>query len=35
MRIEEAAAKRQAQIDSGNEIIIGVNKYQVSRRRSN
>ncbi|WP_149276820.1 methylmalonyl-CoA mutase [Pareuzebyella sediminis] len=27
MRIEEAAAKRQARIDSGNDIIIGVNKY--------
>ena len=28
MRIEEAAARRQAQIDSGAETIIGVNKYQ-------
>ena len=28
MRIEEAAARKQAQIDSGQEIIIGVNKYQ-------
>jgi methylmalonyl-CoA mutase len=28
MRIEEAAARRQAQIDSGREIIVGVNKYQ-------
>jgi len=28
MRIEEAAARRQAQIDSGREAIVGVNKYQ-------
>ncbi len=27
--IEEAAAKRQARIDSGEEAIVGVNKYQV------
>jgi methylmalonyl-CoA mutase len=26
-RIEEAAARRQAQIDSGEEVIVGVNKY--------
>lgn len=30
MRIEEAAARRQARIDSGKEIIIGVNEYQVN-----
>ncbi len=29
MRIEEAAARRQALIDSGKENVIGVNKYQV------
>lgn len=29
MRIEEAAAKKQAQIDSNEEIIIGVNKYRL------
>jgi methylmalonyl-CoA mutase len=29
MRIEEAAARRQAQIDSGREIIVGVNKYRA------
>ncbi|ROL60190.1 methylmalonyl-CoA mutase, partial [Bacteroidetes/Chlorobi group bacterium ChocPot_Mid] len=29
MRIEEAAAKRQARIDSGAEIIVGVNKYKL------
>jgi methylmalonyl-CoA mutase len=30
MRIEEASARRQARIDSGNEIIVGVNKYQLT-----
>lgn len=29
MRIEEAAAKKQANIDSGREIIVGVNRYEV------
>jgi methylmalonyl-CoA mutase len=29
MRIEEAAAKRQARIDSGREVIVGVNRYVV------
>ncbi len=29
MRIEEAAARRQARIDSGQEVIVGVNKYQA------
>lgn len=29
MRIEEAAARRQARIDSGRETIVGVNKYVV------
>ncbi|CAA0148066.1 Methylmalonyl-COA mutase large subunit [Tenacibaculum maritimum] len=29
MRIEEAAAKKQAKIDSGKDAIIGVNKYQL------
>ncbi|MEO8658075.1 MAG: methylmalonyl-CoA mutase [Bryobacteraceae bacterium] len=28
MRIEEAAARRQARIDSGREVIVGVNRYQ-------
>ena len=28
MRIEEAAARRQARIDSGQEAIVGINKYQ-------
>ncbi|MEH7886856.1 methylmalonyl-CoA mutase [Bacillus sp. JJ1609] len=31
MRIEEAAARRQAQIDSGKETIIGVNKYKLEK----
>jgi methylmalonyl-CoA mutase len=31
MRIEEAAARRQARIDSGSESIIGVNKYCLSK----
>lgn len=29
LKVEEAAAKRQAQIDSGAEVIIGMNKYQL------
>lgn len=29
MRIEEAAARRQAKIDQGKETIVGVNKYQM------
>jgi methylmalonyl-CoA mutase len=29
LRVEESAAKRQARIDSGQEVIIGVNKYQL------
>ncbi|CAM1370132.1 Methylmalonyl-COA mutase large subunit [Tenacibaculum litoreum] len=31
MRIEEAAAKKQAKIDSGQDIIVGVNKYQLDQ----
>ncbi|MEO8025327.1 MAG: methylmalonyl-CoA mutase [Bryobacteraceae bacterium] len=30
MRIEEAAARRQARIDSGKEVIVGVNKYALA-----
>jgi methylmalonyl-CoA mutase len=30
MRIEEAAARRQARIDSGRETIVGVNKYRLA-----
>lgn len=29
MRIEEVAAKRQARIDQGLDVIVGVNKYQI------
>lgn len=32
MRIEEAAARKQARIDSGADIIVGVNKYQVDEK---
>lgn len=31
MRIEEAAAKKQAQIDSNEEVIIGVNRYRLDQ----
>jgi methylmalonyl-CoA mutase len=31
MRIEEAAARRQAQIDSGKETIVGLNKYRLTQ----
>ncbi len=34
MRIEEAAARRQAQIDSGRETIVGVNKYRLTEENS-
>ncbi len=30
MRIEEAAAKKQARIDAGYEVIVGVNRYQTT-----
>ena len=33
MRIEEAAAKKQAKIDSGEELIIGVNAFQSSKKQ--
>lgn len=33
MRIEEAAAKKQARIDSGKDIIVGVNRYQVDEKQ--
>ncbi|MEO1485639.1 MAG: methylmalonyl-CoA mutase [Bacteroidota bacterium] len=29
MRIEQAAARKQARIDSGQDVIVGVNKYQL------
>ncbi|MES2689559.1 MAG: methylmalonyl-CoA mutase [Bacteroidota bacterium] len=31
MRIEEAAAKKQARIDSGKDVIVGVNMYRVEK----
>ena len=31
LRIEEAAAKKQARIDRGEEVIVGVNKYQSAQ----
>jgi len=31
MRIEEAAARKQARIDSGKDIIVGVNRYQLEK----
>lgn len=31
LRIEEAAAKKQARIDSGHDVIVGVNKYQLDK----
>jgi methylmalonyl-CoA mutase len=33
MRIEEAAARKQARIDSGKDTIVGVNRYQVESDR--
>jgi methylmalonyl-CoA mutase len=30
LRIEEAAARRQARIDSGEDVIVGVNRYELS-----
>lgn len=32
MRIEEAAARKQARIDSGKDIIVGVNAYQTTEK---
>lgn len=31
MRIEEASARKQARIDSGKEILVGVNKYKLEK----
>jgi methylmalonyl-CoA mutase len=31
LRIEESAAKKQAAIDSGRDVIVGVNKYRLSK----
>lgn len=32
LKIEESAAKKQAKIDSGTEVIVGVNKYRISEK---
>jgi methylmalonyl-CoA mutase len=32
LRIEEAAARRQARIDRGEEVVVGVNKYRLEQR---
>ena len=32
LKIEESAAKRQAMIDRGDEVIVGVNKYQLTQQ---
>lgn len=32
LRIEESAARKQAKIDSGKDIIVGVNRYQVEEK---
>jgi len=34
MRIEEAAAIKQAKIDSGQEVIVGINKYQLKEKKT-
>ncbi len=31
MRIEEAAARKQARIDSGKDVIVGVNQYRLEK----
>ena len=33
MRIEESAAKKQARIDGGKDIIVGVNRYQIDEQK--
>jgi methylmalonyl-CoA mutase len=34
MRIEEAAARKQARIDSGKDVIVGVNRFEISDEES-
>ena len=34
MRIEEAAARKQARIDAGKDIIVGVNRYQLEKEEA-
>jgi methylmalonyl-CoA mutase len=33
LRIEEAAAKKQARIDSGQDVIVGVNQHRLKEVR--
>ncbi|MCZ6464578.1 MAG: methylmalonyl-CoA mutase [Proteobacteria bacterium] len=33
MRIEEAATRRQARVDTGEDVIVGVNKYRLSEEK--
>ena len=33
MRIEESSARTQAKIDTGRQVIVGVNKYRLEKRR--
>ena len=35
MRIEESAARRQAKLDSGAEVQVGVNKYRLEEEEQN
>ena len=35
MRIEESAARRQAKLDSGAEVQVGVNKYKLDNEEQN
>lgn len=32
LRIEEAAARKQARIDTGQDVIVGVNKYRLAKQ---
>ena len=34
MRIEESSAKRQAKVDSGEQVIVGVNKYKPTEKQN-
>ncbi|XP_029281644.1 methylmalonyl-CoA mutase, mitochondrial isoform X2 [Cottoperca gobio] len=34
LRIEECAARKQARIDSGSEVIVGVNKYRLAKEET-
>jgi len=31
LRIEESATKKQARVDSGDDVIVGVNKYRLAK----